>query len=99
MQRRTLDPRTLSEQPSRTILATGAAVSLALGMAAFAMWGFAPGGYADDDFLWWTMAGFVLPLVAATGIALLGQARPEAAPAVAVATFMLAAAFVVALLN
>lgn len=99
MLRRAPDLQWLIERPGRSILAAGALFSLLLGLAAFSMWGFAAGSFADDDYLWWTLAGFVLPIMVAVGLAALGHVRPDTAPAIGVAAVMLAMAFLTALLG
>lgn len=88
-----------ADPATRLIMSVGAACSLLLGLAAFGAWVFGNGGLADDSYLWWTLAGFLLPIVASAGIALLSRSRPETAPAVGAAALMLAAAFLAALLG
>lgn len=99
MLRRAPDLQWLVERPSPSILAAGVFGSLLLGLAAFSMWGFAGDGFADDAYLWWTLAGFLLPILVAVGLAAVGHSKPESAPAIGVAALMLAVAFLSSLLR
>lgn len=88
-----------TDPTTRITIDIGLLGSLLLGVASFATWGLTGAGFADDNYLWWTLAGFLLPIGAAAGVAVIGRDRPEVAPAVGAAALMLAAAFLVALLG
>lgn len=89
----------LSEQPNRGILAVGVAVSLVLIGVSFLIWGLSADGFADDNYLWWTLAAFVVPPLAAVCVAAVRRRRPKDGPAVGVALVIVVAAFIAILLH
>lgn len=84
---------------TRMIIGIGFGCSLLLGSWAFAAWTGAVGSFADDSYLWWTLAGFLLPGAASLAIVRLTRGRPNLAPAVGAAVLMIAVAFLAELLG